>query len=62
MAQNNVEALQLMPEIKAEKLIREHQQMRTALENIYIIAKAEASFSDIRRIRDIAANAQQGIK
>jgi hypothetical protein len=53
MEQPVVESLEMMPVVKAEMLIREHQTMLTTLQSIRTIAKKENSFADFRIIRDL---------
>jgi hypothetical protein len=45
-----VESLEKMPELKAEKLIREHQAMRTTLLAIRAIAKNYSGYNDFKNI------------
>lgn len=53
MSESVVTPLEIMPEIKAEKLIREHERMLTALQLIRTLAKRETSYADFRAIRQL---------
>jgi hypothetical protein len=45
-----VTPLDKMPEVKAEKLIREHERMLTSLELIRTVARRESSYADFKAI------------